>query len=36
MEIKFSKVLNTVQIIQKVINDRNGKIVMDGEFVEGA
>jgi hypothetical protein len=35
MEIKFSKVLSTTQFIQQVINDRNGKFVFDGEFVEG-
>jgi hypothetical protein len=35
MEIKFSKVLSTAQFIQQIINDRNGKFVFDGEFVEG-
>jgi hypothetical protein len=34
-DIKFSKVLSTTQFIQQVINDRNGKFVFDGEFVEG-
>jgi len=32
---KFSKVLSIAQFIQQVINDRNGKFVFDGEFVEG-
>jgi hypothetical protein len=34
-EIKFSKVLSTTQFIQEIINDRNGKLVLDGEFIEG-
>ena len=34
MEIKFRKVLITTQLIQNVINDGNGKIVFDCEFVE--
>jgi hypothetical protein len=36
MEIKFSKELGTTQFIQEVFNDRNGKFVFNGEFVEGA
>jgi hypothetical protein len=36
MKIKFSKELGTTQFIQEVINDRNGKFVFNGEFVEGA
>ena len=36
MKIKFSKELGTTQFIQEVINDRNGKFVFYGEFVEGA
>jgi hypothetical protein len=36
MKIKFSKVLSTTQFIQEIINDRNGKLVFDGEFIEGA
>ena len=35
MKIKFSKELSTTQFIQEVINDRNGKFVFNGEFVEG-
>jgi hypothetical protein len=35
-KIKFSKELGTTQFIQEVINDRNGKFVFNGEFVEGA
>jgi hypothetical protein len=34
-KIKFSKVLSTTQFIQEIINDMNGKIVFDGEFIEG-
>jgi hypothetical protein len=36
MKIKFSKEPGTTQFIQEVINDRNGKFVFNGEFVEGA
>ena len=32
---KFSKVPSTTQFIQQIINDRNGKFVFDGEFVQG-
>jgi hypothetical protein len=35
MKIKFSKELGATQFIQEVINDRNEKIVFNGEFVEG-
>jgi hypothetical protein len=31
---KFSKVLSTAQFIQEIINDKNGKLVFDGEFIE--
>jgi hypothetical protein len=34
-KIKFSKELGTTQFIQEVINDRNGKFVFNGKFVEG-
>ena len=34
-KIKFSKELGTTHFIQEVINDRNGKFVFNGEFVEG-
>jgi hypothetical protein len=34
-KIKFSKVLSTIQFIQEMINDRNGKLFFDGEFIEG-
>ena len=30
VKIKFSKELGTTQFIQEVINDRNGKFVIDG------
>jgi hypothetical protein len=35
-KIKFIKELGTTQFIQEVINDKNGKFVFNGEFVEGA
>jgi hypothetical protein len=35
MKIKFSKELGATQLIQEVINDRNGKFFFNGEFVEG-
>ena len=35
MKIKFSKELGATQFIQEVINDRNGKFIFNGEFVEG-
>jgi len=35
MQINFSEVLSTTQIIQKIINDRNGELVHDGELIEG-
>jgi hypothetical protein len=34
-KIKFSKELGATQFIQEVINDRNGKFVFNGQFVEG-
>jgi hypothetical protein len=34
-QIKFSEILSTTQLIQEIINDRNGKLVLDGEFIEG-
>jgi hypothetical protein len=34
-KIKFSKELDATQFIQEVINDRNGKFVFNGQFVEG-
>jgi hypothetical protein len=34
-KIKFSKELGATQFIQEVINDRNGKFVFNGAFVEG-
>ena len=33
-KIKFGEELGTTQFIQEFINDRNGKFVFDGEFVE--
>jgi hypothetical protein len=33
-KIKFGEELGTTQFIQEVINDRNGKNVFDGEFIE--
>ena len=35
-KIKFSKELGTTIFIQEVINERNGKFVFNGEFVERA
>jgi hypothetical protein len=35
-KIKFSEELGATQFIQEVINDRNGKFVFNGEFVEGS
>jgi hypothetical protein len=35
MKIKFSKEMGATQFIQEVINDRNGKFVFNGKFVEG-
>jgi hypothetical protein len=35
MKIKFSKELGATQFIKEVINDKNGKFVFNGEFVEG-
>jgi hypothetical protein len=34
VKIKFGEELGTTQFIQEVINDRNGKFVFDGEFLE--
>jgi len=34
-QIKFSKVLSTTHLIQEIINDRNGELVLDGELIEG-
>jgi hypothetical protein len=34
-KVKFSKELCANQFIQEVINDRNGKFVINGDFVEG-
>jgi hypothetical protein len=34
-KIKFSKELDATQFIQEVVNDRNGKFVLNGQFVEG-
>jgi hypothetical protein len=34
-KIKFSKELGATQFIKEVINDRNGKFVFNGQFVEG-
>jgi hypothetical protein len=34
-QIKFSEVLSTNQLIQEIINDRNGELVLDGELIEG-
>jgi hypothetical protein len=35
MQIKFSEVLSTTQLVQEIINDRNGELVLDGEIIEG-
>jgi len=34
MEVKFGKVLSSIEFIQKVIYDMNGKFILDGKFVE--
>ena len=34
MKIKFSKELGTPQLIQEIINDKNGKFIFDGNFVK--
>jgi hypothetical protein len=34
-KIKFSKELGSTQFIQEVTNDRNGKFIFNGQFVEG-
>jgi hypothetical protein len=34
-KIKFGEELGTTQFIQEVINDRDGKFIFDGEFIEG-
>ena len=34
-KIKFSEVLSTTQLIQEIINDRNGELVLDGDLIEG-
>jgi hypothetical protein len=34
-KIKFSKELGATQFIQEVINDKNGKFVLNGKFFEG-
>jgi hypothetical protein len=33
-KIKFGKELSTFKFIQKIINDWNGKLILDGYFVE--
>ena len=35
VQIKFSEVLSTTQLIQEIINDRNGELILDGEIIEG-
>jgi hypothetical protein len=35
MKIRFSKELGATQFIQEVVNERNGKFVFNGKFVEG-
>jgi hypothetical protein len=35
MKINFSKELGTTQFIQEVVNEKNGKFVFNGDFVEG-
>jgi hypothetical protein len=35
MQIKFSEVLSTTQLIKEIINDRNGELVLDGEIIKG-
>jgi hypothetical protein len=35
MQIKFSEVLSTTQLIQEIINDKNEELFLDGELIEG-
>jgi hypothetical protein len=35
VKIKFSKELGTTQFNREIINDRNGKFVLNSQFVEG-
>jgi hypothetical protein len=34
-QIKFSELLRTTQLIQEIINDSNGELVLDGKLIEG-
>jgi hypothetical protein len=34
-QIHFSEILSTTQLIHEIINNRNGKLVLDDEFIEG-
>jgi hypothetical protein len=34
-QIRFSEVSSTTQLIQEIINDRNGELILDGELIEG-
>jgi hypothetical protein len=36
MEIKFGEELSTFELIQKVINDGNGELILDYYFVESS
>jgi hypothetical protein len=33
-QIKFSEVLSTTQLIQEIMNDRNGELILDSELIE--
>ena len=33
-QIKFSEVLSTTHLIQEIINNMNGKLVFDGDFIK--
>jgi hypothetical protein len=34
-QIKFSEIMSTTQLIQEIINEKNGKRFLDGELIEG-
>jgi hypothetical protein len=36
MEIKFGEELSTFELIQEIINDWNGELILDGYFVESS
>jgi hypothetical protein len=34
-QINFSEVMSTTQLIEEIINDKNGELFLDGELIEG-